>query len=150
MTPTITIIRGLPGSGKTRLARRLAKKHGTLLIEPDMFLIRNGAYHYDPIKYQFATAAAIQCIQTAAKLRADIIYADVLPRIVQAMSLIELYQAACPAKTSYQIIDCKHLTTQQSIRRNTHNVRPEDIHKMAADWQPYTPAKSCNAMQCQN
>ena len=60
MTPTITIIRGLPGSGKTQLGRRLAKKTGSLLIEPDMFLIRAGAYNYDPVQYQFATAAAIR------------------------------------------------------------------------------------------
>ena len=138
MTPTITIIRGLPGSGKTQLGRRLAKKTGSLLIEPDMFLIRACVYHYDPVQYQFATAAAIRCVQIAAQLRADVIYADVLPQVIEVMALVELYQAASQAKTQYKIIDCKQITIEQSIRRNTHNVRPGDIRKMAADWEPWT------------
>ena len=138
MNPTLTIIRGLPGSGKTQLGRRLAKQTGSLLIEPDMFLIRAGAYNYDPVQYQFATAAAIRCVQIAAQLRADVIYADVLPRVIEVLALVELYQTASQARTQYKIIDCKQITPEQSLCRNTHNVRREDILKMAADWEPWT------------
>lgn len=138
MTPTITIIRGLPGSGKTELGRRLAKKTGSLLIEPDMFLIRASAYHYDPVQYQFATAAAIRCVQIAAQLRADVIYADVLPRAIEVLAIIELYQTASQANTQYQVIDCIQITPEQSIKKNIHNVRTEDIRRMAAEWEPWT------------
>ncbi len=138
MSPMITIIRGLPGNGKTELARCMAKQTGALLVEPDMFLIRAGIYQYDPIQYQFATAGAIRCVQIAAQLCADVIYADVLPRVIEVLALVELYQTASQARTQYKIIDCKQLTIEQSIRRNTHNVRPEDIERMAAQWEPWT------------
>lgn len=137
--PIITIIRGLPGSGKTSLGRKLSLKTGAMLIEPDMLLTRGGDYRYDPVRYQFATAAASELLRIAAKLQADVIYADVLPRVITVLSLLELYQAASQAGATQQVIDCKPITVEQSIRRNSHHVKPEDIRRMADEWQPWKP-----------
>ena len=50
----LTIFRGLPGSGKTTMARKLAAQTGAILIEPDELLIENGVYRYTPERYREA------------------------------------------------------------------------------------------------
>lgn len=43
----LTIIRGLPGSGKSTFAERLAEKEHAIHIEADMFHMREGKYCFD-------------------------------------------------------------------------------------------------------
>ena len=40
--PILTIVRGLPGSGKSTYARKLAAETGCTLIEPDALLVKDG------------------------------------------------------------------------------------------------------------
>ncbi|MFA6930975.1 MAG: AAA family ATPase [Lentisphaeria bacterium] len=139
MIPTLTIIRGLPGSGKSVLAKRLAAKTGCLFIEPDMFMVKNGQYCYTPKHYYDAEIIATSCIFKAAETNADAIFADVLPKIADVNRVKNLYwSGACYHDYKLVVIDMPLITVEQSIERNVHNVKREDIRKMAADWEPWT------------
>lgn len=52
--PTLTIIRGLPGSGKTTLAKTLQDTLGGFHIEADIYFMRDGEYRFDPTKMREA------------------------------------------------------------------------------------------------
>ena len=47
----VLILAGLPGSGKSRLAKELSKIHNdTLVLSSDDYFMRDGAYKFDPAK----------------------------------------------------------------------------------------------------
>lgn len=131
--PTLTIIRGLPGSGKSTLARKLAEETGAIHIEPDMFCMQDGEYRYDKEKYDRAVKMARFVVShLSGTLGCDIIFADVLPQIGQVESFRYL------VTSNYKIVvQDLHITKEESLKRNKHNVKPEDIENMAAAWQNY-------------
>ena len=131
--PILTIFRGLPGSGKSTMARKLAEQTGAIHIEPDMFCIQDMEYRYDKEKYKTAVEVARSTVHHLAhSLKCDIIYADVLPQIGQVDSLRFLLPRC------YRIhVNDLHISKEESLKRNKHNVRPEDIEAMAAAWQNY-------------
>jgi predicted kinase len=131
--PTLTIIRGLPGSGKSTLARKLSAETGAIHIEPDMFCMQDGEYKYDPEKYNMAyhTARSI-IILLANEMKCDIIFADVLPRIGQ----VDSFRYLIPSNYKLVVRDLK-ISKEESLKRNKHNVKPEDIENMAEAWQSW-------------
>lgn len=126
----LTIIRGLPGSGKSTLARELSKKTGAIVIEPDMFCIHNGVYHYTERDYQRARRYAAEFVRRTSHLGADIIYADVLPRYQDVNQVIGNITANGYDIEVYSIQTPKDV----SISRNRHEVYYQDIAGMAEDW----------------
>lgn len=138
----LTIFRGLPGSGKTTRAREIAAQTGAILIEPDALLVQDGIYQYSPERYAMAV---MQCeslidmltyfdgpLDDGSVLVPDIIYADVLPRRADVQRVINQYWF--PPKV--EVIDCM-ITPKESLRRNRHNVKPEDIKRMAEQWEDW-------------
>ena len=135
MTPTITIIRGLPGSGKSYYGRHLAAERGCLFIEPDMLLMRAGKYVYTKDRHENAVESCRVMINDIGCCMADVIYADVLPTIQEVQDIAMFYDTLLG--NSMEVIDMPLLTVEQSIERNKHNVRREDIERMAAQWEPW-------------
>lgn len=138
----LIIVRGLPGSGKTTIALEIAAQTGAMLIEPDALLVYNGEYQYTPERYQeacFQCEAIIEMLTACdnplddgSVLVPDIIYADVLPRRIDVHSIIDLYVM----RPNVEVIDCI-VTPKESLLRNQHNVRPEDIKRMAEQWEDW-------------
>lgn len=146
----LTIFRGLPGSGKSTKARALQAKTGAILIEPDMLMMEHGKYNYTPKRFAEAvdrcrTMLGIltmnECDEDA-MLFPDIIYADVLPKLTDVKRLIDSVDIPVTEHSgSLEVIDCV-ITKAQSKKRNTHNVRREDIDRMARDWEPWDRKKA--------
>ena len=96
--PTLYIVRGLPGSGKSTRAREIMSETGAILIEPDQMLITGGKYRYTPARYAAAVERCNVILELltggefdaeGAVLRPDIIYADVLPTAREIFALLE-------------------------------------------------------------
>lgn len=145
----LTIIRGLPGSGKTTKALELYKQGAGLLIEPDACLNIDGVYTYTPERMNIARAILEDAMRALwirrqhwiERTKLDvpfisIIYADCLPRIDDVFSLI--FDTGYVYRTDrVRVIDCI-ITKEQSIERNIHNVKIEDIERMNNEWEPWS------------
>lgn len=131
----ITIIRGLPGSGKSTLGRKLAAEQNALFIEPDMLMYQNGEYKYDPAAYSVVVGSTYLVLREffAYTPQAHAIFADVLPRKIDVQHLIQYLHNQRYVK----VIDMPLLSVEESIRRNIHQVRREDIEHMAKLWEPW-------------
>lgn len=138
----LIIFRGLPGSGKTTRARKIAEQTGAILIEPDALMVQDGIYQYSPERYQeacFQCEAIIEMLTACdnplndgSVLVPDIIYADVLPRRADVQSIIDLFIVKPNV-----IVFSRTITPEESLKRNRHNVRPEDIKRMAEQWEDW-------------
>ncbi len=133
--PKLTIFRGLPGSGKSTQARELSAKTGAILIEPDMFCIRNGEYEWSEEIWEQALSIAHWALGIfSAGAYSDIIYADVLPQESDVIEIID--QIPADYRYSVEVID-NEITVEESMRRNIHNVPMEDLMRMERDWEPW-------------
>ena len=129
----ITIIRGLPGSGKSLLAAKLSAEQGIMRIEPDMLCMADGKYEYSEEAYQHYEAVAQSLLYDICHhTGADVIYCDVLPQIKDVLEVLSNVEK----HYTIEVIDLK-ITPEESLKRNRHTVRQEDIERMAAQWQDW-------------
>lgn len=132
----LIIIRGLPGSGKTMQARAIQETFGTIIIEPDALLVQDNKYRYTAERYGDAKKRCMEMVQTCALMGADVIYADVLPTVADIDEVISAYCAGW-AKPDITVMEQPRISTDESFRYNEHDVRREDIERMAATWEDY-------------
>ena len=129
----LTIIRGLPGGGKSRLGHRLAEESGALFLEPDQLLTCSGRYCYTPAEFGRATAIALDIARRVASLGCDLVYADVLPRRADVARVAK----ACGVAPEDAFVVVCTVWPEESIARNRHSVDLRDILLMAAAWQEW-------------
>lgn len=143
--PILTIIRGLPGSGKSSLAREISAQTGALLLEPDMLHVRNGKYEYQGNERHKEYTSEILgfAFHFARHFHCDIILCDVFPTL-RELDVIKR-ETGCD---DYYRNEHHHLrviemiiTPEESKRRNRHNCRHEDIDRMAAAWEDFPGAE---------
>lgn len=151
MRPTIHIIRGLPGSGKTTLALKIVEetnRRGLDMIHlgTDMLLTAGETYHYTPEAHKRAVEALQGiCVGLYKQgLRCNLLICGVFSRKESVRQLCGAISAECPQPPEIVVLDMPLLTVDQSMARNQHGVRREDIERMAAQWEPWeapSPAK---------
>ncbi len=134
--PTLTIFRGLPGSGKSTMAATLAKKTGAIVVEPDALLAVNGRYAYTPERYR----RAVQCCADLLRLvgpegmGADAIYSDVLPTVADVAAVVSAYNPKKSTAVSVAVFSLA-ATADDALLTNRHDVREEDVRRMERDWE---------------
>lgn len=151
--PTLTIIRGLPGSGKSTYGRNLAQKRGCAFIEPDMFETSGFEYTYSPESHRDALDTVLDICHQAGYHAADLVVADVFPYARDVRQVATLYRHGfeCGSKVSrdtardsrarqapeVSVIAFALPSVDVSFARNRHHVRREDIQRMHDEWEPF-------------
>lgn len=123
--PTLYIIRGLPGSGKSSLASRLV--HPSRHCEADMFHFVNGVYQYDKNRASDAHSwCFLEIKNLMGKTRMDC-------AVSNTFTLRKEYQPYIDAAELYhydvQIIEC------HSSWKSIHSVPDEVVREMAKRWE---------------
>lgn len=123
----LTIIRGLPGSGKTTLARKLlSSKTNTRHFEADMYFENNGVYEFDRNKLNGAHKWCL--IQTMLSLihGFDVIVSNTFTTKKELQPYLDITSAGT---VELEVIECTD--SYGSI----HDVPQSTIDKMRERWE---------------
>jgi predicted kinase len=120
---TLILIRGIPGSGKTTLAKKLAAQIGAMHYEADDFFIVDGEYKFNPKYLKEAHQHCFVHVREALKWAPSVIAANTFTQAWEIQTYLELVKKV---GVSTRIIHC--LGNYGSI----HNVPAEKIEQMSA------------------
>ena len=122
-TMLLYIVRGLPGSGKTTLAHRLA----SVVVEADHYMVdAEGRYSFNPDRLRECHERCFEAVEEALSCRATVAVANTFTRRWEYQRYIEL---AKRLGVPYQVIVC------QGTWGNLHGVPEETVRRMAARWE---------------
>lgn len=130
----VTFIRGLPGSGKTTLAKRFVNT--PVVAADDYFTDSDGVYHYDPVRLPDAHQ---DCQERAAKLineGRNVVITNTFTRERELNSYLEALDLLTDG-FYYVVINLfdAGLTDEQLAARCVHGVPVERIAQMRARWE---------------
>jgi predicted kinase len=125
----LIIIRGLPGSGKTTLAKKMADESRLFHVETDMFFVHlNGEYKFDPTQIG---RAHDWCQREAAKaLEAghDVVVSNTF---TQKWEILPYLRMAQSLNADFIVLKCT------GTWDNVHNVPVQSLEKMKARWEDW-------------
>ncbi len=128
--PTLTLVRGLPGSGKSTYAQNNAKDADVFVVsvEADQFHMIDGEYQYNSNVGRHAHQWCLS--QTAYYLNKGIsVY--VANTFINAKEMFPYYELSKDFNIEFNII------TMTGIYGSVHNVPTEVIIRMKESWQNF-------------
>jgi hypothetical protein len=137
LQPVLVIMQGLPGSGKSTVARQLVEdlaelKHDASVFSTDDFFTVDGVYRFNP---KLLGVNHGKNLEAACASRARVV-------IVDNTNLIPAEYAKYKSGMSDRIVivlSCKE-TDPAILSRNTHGVPVEHLGKMAAKYKVAAPS----------
>ena len=130
----LTIIRGLPGAGKTTLAEKILYDYrdaglSVIWAEADAFFTAaDGTYTYDASKVGEAHDACFNTIQNALNCGVDAIVSNTFTTHIEMQRYLDL------AKQQNHRVQVIHAYGRFE---SVHAVPKEALERMAARWVPY-------------
>ena len=126
MKPTLYLVRGLPGTGKSTIAKRLT----AFVVEADMYFIdkTTGEYRFNPDALECAHQ---WCQNTARKWMAMGVDVAVSNTFMQHWEMQPYYELT--KLYDYRIAE---IVMKGAPLTNLHNVPQETINRMQARWEP--------------
>lgn len=122
----LILIRGLPGSGKTTLAKQMAEKQPFELIEADMFFEIDGKYRFNP---RLIKKAHEWCRVTTGVALASDLDVIVSNTFTQMWEMKPYFKMARELNVDVEVIECKE------VYKNIHNVPKAVLDRMKARWE---------------
>jgi predicted kinase len=135
----LILMRGLPGSGKSTMARRIAKARRAIICSTDDFWIeKDGQYRFNPEFLQEAHKWNLERTQKALIKGQSVIVDNCNHRLLHMEPYLKI---AKRYKAKINII-LAPLNDEQTdfLHYNTmHNIPLEAIQKMRKEWEHLTP-----------
>lgn len=125
----LTIIRGLPGSGKSTYAK---KNYNCLILEQDMFFIRNGQYCYNASSIRHAVEWCKSMCEHALQLGMDVC---VVNTTLKKMFVEDYKKMASRYGASFDVI------RMNANYGNIHNVPQQVLDNMANSFEDWPGEK---------
>lgn len=115
----LTIIRGLPGSGKSTFAKRMGCAH----FEADMWMVDDeGAYAFDAGRLGFCHSECLKAVKDSLESGNDVVVSNTFTRIWEMQPYIDLGHP-------YTVI------MMLGDYQNVHGVPKETIDHMRGRWE---------------
>jgi len=129
---TVTICRGLPGSGKSTIAKSLNAEH----VEADMFFMKNGKYIYDNKKINDAHKWCQSIVKFNLRQGKDITVSNTFTTLHEIDTYLKIAKFH---NAKVQIIEC------YGNYKNVHNIPQSKINLMKDRWEklPINLQKLC-------
>ena len=125
MTLKLTIVRGLPGSGKSTFAKTLGVNH----FEADMYFINEkGEYQFDSNAISKAHAWCKKKVLQSLKNRESVVVANTF---VMKWEIIPYHKMARQYGAEFEVVEC------QGDYGNIHGVDSNKIAEMKKRWQKW-------------
>jgi len=124
----LVIVRGLPGAGKSTVARMLANEFGLVHIEADQFFEQGGAYRFDPDQLPEAHAWCLRRATEILNSGGSVVVANTFVRVWEFVPyLSEAAQRGIP----FEVIEV------QGAFQNVHGVLRETVERMRTEWEDF-------------
>ena len=125
----LTVIRGLPGSGKTTYAN---DNFRAVKLQLDMLRIRNGQYIYDRSQVQFLLMRLYHLIGQVLLSRCDVV---VVNTFIKKQQINQIKKLADMYGVQFQVITLKNNFGSTLV------IPEKDIVRMKNNWQDYSEQK---------
>ncbi len=122
ITKSLTLIRGIPGSGKTTTAMKMGVAH----IEADMFFDKNGEYCFEGSKIKDAHAWCQSQVMFHLNQDKSVVVSNSFVKIDEMKPYVEFCKKY---GASLQIIECN------GNYRSIHDVPDSTIEHMRRNWE---------------
>jgi predicted kinase len=133
MAKTLYIMRGIPGSGKSTMAKQIASLHNGLICSADDYFMHDGFYQFDQKQLGAAHLACYHKAKSAMETGIKCIIIDNTNTKKWQMQPYEI--AAGQHGYTVRYIEMPMIPVDEAFKRNVHHVPFEVIQRMISDYE---------------